>query len=293
MFRVLVATLAGGAMAVSIAADSRAMLRVERTSPGDLEVGGELRGLPRGSTRYLRYEDLLRLPQQSYTVSNDSNLPRNTVISGVGLDALAQRLGARPDSILIVAICDDQYRANYPRDYIAEHHPLLVLRINGRLRDHWPPANDGGALWPYLISHPFFKPAFKVLSHEDEPQLPYGVTCIELRRESEVLRAIRPPGNSAADLPVEQGYLIARQDCFRCHNMGSEGGLKAGRTWLQLAAIAQSDPLRFRQIVRDPSSVTPGAKMPGQPAYDNATLIALTEYFKSFSISAAGKRSSP
>jgi len=288
-----VAILAAVAVAVSMAANSSTLLRRERTSPGDLAVSGELRGLPRGSTRFVRYEDLLRLPQETYTVSDDSNLPRNTAISGVSLAALAQRLGARPDSILIVAICDDQYRANYPHDYIAEHHPLLVLRINGRLRDNWPPANDGDALGPYLISHPFFKPTFKVLSHEDEPQLPYGVTRIEVRRESEVFAAISPPGKWAADSPVEQGYLIARQDCFRCHNMGSEGGLKSGRTWLQLAAIAQSDPRRFRQIVRDPSSVTPGAKMPGQLAYDDATLIALTEYFKSFSISATDKRRRP
>ena len=36
-----------------------------RSSPGDLEVGGEVAGVPSGSTRYVRYEDLLRLPQDS------------------------------------------------------------------------------------------------------------------------------------------------------------------------------------------------------------------------------------
>jgi cytochrome c1 len=166
---------------------------------------------------------------------------------------------------------------------VAAHHPLLVLRINGQLRDHWPKSEYGGSLGPYMISHPFFKPAFKVLSHEDEPQIPFGVTRIELRRESRVFGAIRPPGDWAEGSAVAQGYTIARQDCFRCHNMGAEGGTMAGRSWMQLAKGAQEDGNRFRQTIRDPASVTPGAKMPGHTDYDDATLDALTAYFRTFS----------
>jgi mono/diheme cytochrome c family protein len=288
MPKAFLVALAGTVLALSVAADSRAILRTERSSPGDLEVGGDLAGLPRGSARYLRYEDLLRLPQETYTVSDDANLPRKTVVSGVALTSLARLLGQAPDSTLIVAICYDRYRTNYPRTYLVEHHPLLVLRINGQLRDHWPRATDGGPLGPYLISHPFFKPAFKVLSHEDEPQIPFGVTRLELRRESVVFGAIRPPGDWPDGSPVEQGYVIARQDCFRCHNMGPEGGEMAGSTWQQLTALADTDASRFRQIIRNPASVTPGAKMPGQPGYDDATLDALTAYFRTFSGSGAG-----
>ncbi len=79
-----------------------------------------------------------------------------------------------------------------------------------------------------LILHPAFKPAFKILSHWDEAQIPYGVTRLEFRRESEVFGAIRPRGYWPAKSQVTQGYLIARQDCFRCHNMGAEGGTMAG-----------------------------------------------------------------
>ena len=32
---------------------------------------------------------------------------------------------------MVVAICDDGYRANYPRDYLVAHHPVLVLQVNG------------------------------------------------------------------------------------------------------------------------------------------------------------------
>lgn len=283
MLRAFLLMLAAGGLALAVAARPSALLHRGRSSPGDLEVGGELAGLPAGSTRYIRYEDLLRLPQETYTVSDDSNLPHDAKISGVALTTLARLLAQLPDSVLIVAICYDRYRTNYPRDYLAAHRPLLVLRINGEARDHWPSSEHGGPLGPYLISHPFFKPAFKVLSHEDEPQIPFGVTRIEFRSQSAVFGAIRPRGNWPPDSAVEEGYAIARQDCFRCHNMGDEGGTMAGRSWLQLASIARENGSRFRQIIHDPASVTAGAKMPAHSDYDDATLNALTAYFKTFS----------
>jgi cytochrome c1 len=64
--------------------------------------------------------------------------------------------------------------------------------------------------------------------------------------------------------------------------MGTEGGTKSGRSWLRLAKRAHDDGSRFRQIIRNPASVTPGAKMPAHTDYDDATLDALTAYFKTF-----------
>ena len=281
--RVFLLLLAVAALAPAPVTNSQIILHAERSSPGDLEVGGELTDAPTRSIRYIRYKDLLSLPQESYTVSDDSNLPTNTQISGVALETLARLLGQSSDTF-IDAICDDRYQANYPHDYIAAHHPLLVLRINGKPHDQWPPVKDGGSLGPYLISHPIFKPAFRILSHEDEPQIPYGVVGIEFHREAVVFGAIRPPGTWPANSPVEQGYLIARQDCFRCHNMGAVGGSKAGRSWQSLARRAAQDGPRFRQTIRDPQSVNPKATMPAHPVYDDATLNALTAYFKTFAI---------
>jgi len=281
--RVFLLLLAGAALVAPPVTDPQIILHAERSSPGDLEVGGELTGALTRSVRYARYEDLLNLPQETYTVSDDSNLPANTEISGVALGTLARLLG-QPADTFIDAICDDQYRANYPHDYIATHHPLLVLRINGKPHDQWAPLKDGGSPGPYLISHPFFKPAFKVLSHEDEPQIPYGVVGIEFHRDSVVFAAIRPLGMWPANSPVEQGYEIAKQDCFRCHNMGAVGGSKAGRSWQTLAKRAAQDGPRFRQTIRNPRSVNPKATMPAHPAYDDATLNALTAYFKTFAI---------
>jgi cytochrome c2 len=282
MLRAFLVLMAGVALVALSPTDSKLPLYADRSSAGDLEVGGDLAGLPAGSTRYVRYEDLLRLPQETYAVSDDSNFPTKTKIEGVSLEALAHLIGKSSHDLLIVAVCYDRYRTNYSPDYLATHRPLLVLRINDQPREHWPPSEYGGSMGPYLISHPFFKPAFKVLSHEDESQIPFGVVRLELRTEVEVFGAIRPGAVDRENEQVQQGYIIAREDCFRCHNMGAEGGTMAERSWLKLADIASVDGTRFRRIIRNPGSVTPGAKMPAHADYDDATLNALTAYFRTF-----------
>jgi hypothetical protein len=284
ILRVIALVLAATAQPAIAQTGPANILHLARSSSGDLEIGGDLSGLPHGSTRYIRYDDLLRMPQETYTVSDDTNFHGKTEIAGVPLETLARQLGSAPNDSMIVAICYDQYRANYPRDYIAAHHPILVLRINGRPHDQWPPSPYGDPLSPYLISHPTFKPAFKILSHQDEPQIPYGVTRIEVRRESVVFGAIRPNGNWPANSPVGEGYAIARQDCFRCHNSGAEGGAKAGRSWTQLAKDAMSDPGKFQKAIRNPASVRTNAQMPAHSDYDDSTLAALTAYFKTFAL---------
>jgi mono/diheme cytochrome c family protein len=257
-------------------------LMTARSGQGDLELGGELAGLPAGSVRYLRYEDLLKLPLETYTVSDDTNFHGKTEFSGIALEALAKMYGQQSHSDLIVAICYDKYRSNYPSDYVAAHHPVLVLKINGQLRDKWTVSEHNTPLGPYLISHPPFTPSFSVLTHKDEAQIPFGVTRLDFRTESVVYGAIKPDGEWAKDSTVWEGYQIARQDCYRCHNMGSEGGLLAARSWLILSAWAATDGTNFEHYIHNPRSVMPAASMPVHPEYDDRTLHALTDYFKTF-----------
>ncbi len=85
-------------------------------SDSDLEIGGDLTGFPAGTTRFLTRDDLLALPQVSYTVTDDTNFTGPTKVNGVLLEDLLRDLSAVCwDSALVVAICDDQYRASYPR----------------------------------------------------------------------------------------------------------------------------------------------------------------------------------
>src|SRR5579864_1340517 len=90
----------------------------KRQLPSDLEIGGQLAGLPPGSTRYIARQELLALPQVTLTVADDSNFTGPTKISGVELAELAKRFAADPSSEMIVAICDDNYLAGYPAAYL-------------------------------------------------------------------------------------------------------------------------------------------------------------------------------
>jgi mono/diheme cytochrome c family protein len=259
-------------------------LLAARHASSDLEVVGELIGLPPGTTRYITREDLLALPQVTYTVADDSNFTGPTKITGVLLEELVRSLSAAPQSDMVVAICDDKYRANYPRAYVAAHHPLLVLTINGQPPSDWPKSSEGQGydMGPYLISHPKFTPASKTSSYADEPQIPWGVVRIELRDENAVFGAIIPRGLLAGTPAVKAGYRVAQQNCFRCHNMGREGGQKSGTPWLVLSAWATTSPDYFAVYVRNPQAKDPHAQMPGNSAYDDRTIDALTAYFRTF-----------
>jgi mono/diheme cytochrome c family protein len=261
-----------------------AKLHATRTSPLDLELGGDLANLPPDSTRYITREDLLALPQVNYTVTNDTNFTGPTQVTGVSLEELARQLAAAPAADLTVTICDDQYRANYPRAYIAVHRPVLVLKINGQPPSGWPKDAEGHNLdmGPYLISDPDFTPSFQILGHSEEPQNPWGVVRLEFRDEAAVFGAIAPPGPQAQDPQVQGGYRLAQQNCFRCHNRGAEGGRKAGRPWLVLSAWATAQPNYFAAYVHNPKGKNPNAKMPSFPEYDDATLRALIAYFQTF-----------
>jgi cytochrome c2 len=212
--------------------------------------------------------------------ANDSNFPTPASVSGVALDQLRGSLGA--DADMVVAICADGYRSNYPASYLSAHHPVLVLTVNGKSQESWPKAENGGALGPYVIANPGFTPSFKVLSHSDEAQIPFQVVRIDFRSEREVFGAIAPRGAFAPGSPVMNGYRIAQQNCYRCHNMGAEGGHMASLGWPVLAAMAKGSPEFFARYVRNPQALNPHSKMAASPGYDDPTIAALRAYFATF-----------
>ena len=273
---------AGGADALTASsARSPLSLNATRKLPSDLEVGGDLAEFPTGATRFVTLASLLALPLVTYTVTDDPNFSGPTKISGIALEDLAPLLGAEPPAGLLIAICDDKYRATYPRAYLKEHHPLLVLLVNGEPPSRWP--KDLGThrydMGPYMISRPKFTPSFKILSHSDEAQIPWGVVRLEFRYENAIFGALAPRAPRAGEASVQAGYKIAQQHCFHCHNKGPESEQKSGRPWLVLAAFASAAPEYFSAYVRDPKKENAQAQMPGNSGYDDATLRALRDYF--------------
>jgi mono/diheme cytochrome c family protein len=295
---VFLASLAHAQTRGSAKPATAADVHAARQSPLDLELAGDLAHLPTTSssssslasgpenrTVYVTRERLLAFPQVAATVTDDANFTRATRILGVALEELANAFAAAPASDLVIAICSDKYRAYYPHAYIAAHHPVLVLTIDRKPPSGWPKDSQGHNLdmGPYLISHPDFKPSSKDPAQSDEPQIPWGVVRLEFRDEAAVFGAIAPSGPRASDAQVQLGYRIARQNCFRCHHMGDQGGQKAGRPWLVLSAWASASPGRFTAYIQKPKAANPRAEMPGFPEYNAVALRALVAYFQTFS----------
>ena len=278
----LILTLICAAFAI---AQNSPVLREKRRGAFDLELSGELLGLPPESTRFITRDELLAMPQVNLTITGDPNFSRPTKIRGVKLEDLVRRLAASSGSAMVVAICDDGYRANYPLDYLVAHHPVLVLQVNGEPPSGWPKAAEDhiSEMGPYMITNAKFTPSFKILAHADEAQIPWGVVRVEIREEKAVFGVIAPNGPNAGDREVQDGFRIASQNCFRCHDSGGEGGQKAGRSWEMLAAFAAASPKDFTTYIRAPLSQNPQTQMPANPQYDDATLAAITAYFRAFS----------
>lgn len=257
-------------------------LSAQRSSPQDLEISGDLPGLPAGATRFVRYTDLSRLEQVTWTVRDDENFEHAVQLSGVPLDALVAALGINSGRQLIAASADDGLEAHYTAEYRAAHHPFLVLHIAGQEPAHWPKGPEGEHYGPYMIAEPAFTPAFHVLAHKDLAQTPYAVKGLRFLDEAAVLKQLLPPGAMAPGAPAMQGYRIAQQNCLRCHRSGDVGGTKSPFGWPQMALIAKGNPAAFGKYVVRPNSVNPEANMPANPDYDAATIAALTAYFQSF-----------
>jgi cytochrome c2 len=270
MKRVVAALLAAGTLLFAAEPHSP-LLHPSRQAPTDLEIG---------TGQFISYQDLLRLPQVIFTSSDDTNFPVPAHVSGVLLEQLKRALG--PDGDMIVAICADGYRSNYPASYVAAHHPVLVLTVDGKSQQDWPKTHDGGELGPYVIANPRFTPSFKILSHSDEAQIPFRVVRLDFRSESQVFAAIAPHGDFAPGSPVMDGYRIAQQNCYRCHNMGAEGGHMASIPWPVLGAMAKTSPDFFARYVRNPQALNPKSRMAASPGYDDQTIAALQAYFSTF-----------
>ena len=278
-------TVAGNSFSRAIIQAPAFAMHTAPQSALDLEVGGDLIGLPAGSIRYITRKELLALPQNGYTVSDDPNFTEPTKVSGVLLAEIVVRVAAHPDSDMAVAICSDKYRANYPRDYLAAQQPLLVLEIEGQPPAAWPKDAETHTMGmgPYLISHRKFSPGPGTAgAGEDESQIPWGVVRIDLRDERQVFASIEPRGPRAGDAAAQTGYKIARQNCFRCHNSGKEGGEKSGVPWMVLATLASAAPDHFAAYVRNPRAQDSQAQMPGNPGLSDETLRDLTAYFQNF-----------
>jgi len=262
------------------------VLPAKRQAKTDLEVRWKSGG--KAFLGYVSYQKLLTLPQVAATVVDDETFTAlhapKVQVTGVTLDVLAKTLKAPEELDLMLARCLDGYVGSFPTEYLARHHPILVLTVNGMTISEWAAKVGEPDLGPYMVTYDNFVPAWHVLAHQDRPQIPDEMIGLELKTQKDVFGPVTPAARFGPGSPERAGFEIAKQNCFRCHAAGPYGGTKAGLSWEALSMIAKSDRALFERYVHDPKSVSPGATMPENPKYDAATLAALSSYFRAMSL---------
>ncbi|MBB5057688.1 mono/diheme cytochrome c family protein [Granulicella aggregans] len=259
-----------------------------RHSPSDLEVFILDSSGKTISNIFLSRAFLAGLPQKTTILKADENFPElptsHARLKGVDLDTLIRAIYPSDPRVAAVALCRDSYNSPFPRQAILDHHPILVLTIDGLSPHAWARKNHTYDPMPYFIAYQDFVPSFQVLNQDERAQHPAEIIRLELLPSTSLFTSITPPNSAQLPpgSPVLDGFRIAQQNCIRCHNSGETGGTKAHRTWQHLAEVAKSRPDYFATWVHDPMSLKPDAKMPPNLKYDQATLKALTRYFQTF-----------
>lgn len=239
-----------------------------------------------GTVRYISYQQLLKFPQTTVTVTGDENFrelqQQKLTVTGIYLDVLERSLGVLPNSDLLTALCSDGYHTTYTRDYVKAHRPILALKIDGLPVETWVAQTHNDDPGTYFITHADFTPSFSVSSFQEIPKIPAKITRLEFGTAERVYGAIAPNSRDTLNPKVIAGFRIAQQHCYRCHNMGSYGGTKAGKEWHMLGNFASSSPAIFERYLRDPKSVDPKSTMTCEPQLGEPAAKALQAYFQTF-----------
>jgi len=254
-------------------------LHPESSSPFDLKVSGLLKTVPTGAVSYVRWSELRALPIEKFTLTGEFG-PGQQEVTVVWLKDLwaALPLGEGADTLL--ADCSDGYASVYTGSFIARFKPFVVLEIDGRGPEQWPPEGLKFNPGPYVIS------VSKTIVPEVAGILdvghkrPWGVIAIEVVRYEDRFKVFSEGKWATLSVRAQEGRQIWVDSCFSCHQApgGGLGGRKSDRPFEVLAAHAAYNRAYFMRFVRDPQGTMPGAKMEAHPHYTDVQLDALMAF---------------
>jgi hypothetical protein len=249
-----------------------------RTSSQDLEVFDIRADGSVSAPRYYRYEQLLTLRLVTVKTAKDPNTQQPATYTGVYFNDLIPGLQSSAEQTVLGANCYDGYQQYYDPDYDEKHHPIFLLKYDGKAPAEWPKSEHDSPMGPYCVVHESFQPLETVYGYTEAPRIPFGIVSVELTSYALSLGKFDAPDPHNSE--VMKGQKIAVGSCVSCHNNGSAGGKMAQRPWQVLAANAVYNSDYFRQYVVDPQKFKPNVAMPAHPTFDSATLDALQTYFK-------------
>lgn len=252
----------------------------ERTSPTDLAVSGRLIGVPAGETRFVRWADLARLPTRKLKLVGEF-VPGEQEVTYVLVSDVWAALPRAPGADTLLATCTDGYAGVFRESFVRDYRPMLILEINGRGPDRWPPPGLTFNPGPYVITIAAdLAPAVASLLDAGHKR-PWGVNAIEVAAYGERFAGALQGRWSALSPRAEAGRELWVHSCSSCHPGpgGAFGGTKGGRPFEAIATRAL-DPTWFSRYVRDPKGLDPAAKMEPHPHYTDAQLAALIAFVR-------------
>lgn len=267
--------------ALGVAPAQALELHAEKTSPYDLALKGRLEGVPDGETRYLRHAELRELPTRVLKLTGEF-VPGEQEVTVVMLDDVLAKLPRTKDADALIATCTDGYASIYTTAFMAEYKPFLVLEINGKGPETWPPEGLSFNPGPYVISIAGQlapdAPALLDAGHKR----PWGVDTIEFANYDERFGLWYEGALKNPSPLVAEGRDIWINSCFSCHNAPQKtlGGTKAARPIQIVATHAAYNAAYFKTYVRTPTKLNPIATMEAHPHYTDGHLDSLIAFLK-------------
>lgn len=256
-------------------------LHAEKSSPHDLVLTGRLKDVPAGEARYLRWSELRAMPTRTLEVVGEF-VPGKQEVTVVMLDELLAKLPREAGADAVVATCTDGYASVYTPEFIARYKPFVVLEINGKGPEAWPPEGLSFNPGPYVISiADQLAPGASTLLDAGHKR-PWGVDTIELVNYAESFAGFYSGALAEPSAKVLEGREIWINSCFSCHNQPEIklGGTKASRPLPIVATHAAYNAEYFKTYVRNPKKLNPLATMEPHPHYTDAQLEALIAFLK-------------
>jgi hypothetical protein len=151
-----------------------------RSSSQDLEVFNIDADGSASVPRYYRFEQLLTLPQITVKTATDPNTQQPATYTGVYLNDLIQALQNSPEETVLGANCYDGYQQYYDPDYNKNHHPIFLLKYDGKAPADWPKSEHNSPMGPYCIVHENFQSSETIYGYTEAPRIPFGIVSVEL-----------------------------------------------------------------------------------------------------------------
>lgn len=256
-------------------------LHQEKSSPFDLALKGRLEGVPAGETRYLRHAELAALPTRVLKLTGEF-VPGEQEVTVVMLDDVLAKLPRAADADVLIATCTDGYVSVFTNAFIAEFKPFVVIKIDGKGPETWPPQGLDFNPGPYVISiSKELAPGVAQLLDESHKR-PWGVETIEVVNYAERFAVWYTGALKNASPLIAEGRDIWINSCMSCHESPQHnlGGTKGARPIQIVATYAAYNMPYFRTYVRDPKKLNPNATMSPYPHYSDEQLKALIAFLK-------------